>query len=186
MKILKCVTLDYKSPGNYGKKDYSPGNIITEKKSDPDPTKQCAKGLHGFIHKSNKTMDWNNIILDKRLIELKVLKKKIIFSPERGVGKYRFSECKSLGDLHGRKTFWKKYSDGNKEWERVYFNGVLRIFRWWHKNGQKQMERHFTEDGIFIREDRWYENGQKEMEIHYTEDGILIREDWWFKDGTKL
>jgi hypothetical protein len=46
MQVIKFVTKDFKSPGNYGQLDYSKFGIPIEVETDSKERGQCARGIH--------------------------------------------------------------------------------------------------------------------------------------------
>jgi hypothetical protein len=82
MQVIKFVTKDFKSPGNYGQLDYSKFGIPIEVEADPKECGQCAKGIH--VVPINKDANFENVIFTNTMILLEVAEEDIVYCEHNG------------------------------------------------------------------------------------------------------
>jgi hypothetical protein len=102
MQVIKFVTKDFKSPGDYGKLDYSNFGIPIEVEVDPKKYGQCARGIH--VVPINEDADFENVIFTDTMILLEVAEEDIVY-------------CEDNGKMRVRKaTPVKQVVEHDKEW----------------------------------------------------------------------
>jgi hypothetical protein len=105
MQVIKFVTKDFKSPGRYGKLDYSNFGIPIEVESDPKEKGQCAKGIH--VVPINKDADLESVVFTDTMILLEVEECDIVY-------------CESNGKMRVRKaTPIRQVKKSDKEWKII-------------------------------------------------------------------
>jgi hypothetical protein len=105
MQVIKFVTKNFKSPGNYEKLDYSNFGIPIEVKVDPKKCGQCAKGIH--VVPINEDADLINVPFTGTMILLEVAEEDIVY-------------CESNGKMRVRKaTPIRQIKKSNKEWKII-------------------------------------------------------------------
>jgi hypothetical protein len=77
VQVIKFVTKDFKSPGIYGKLDYSNFGISIEVEADLKKYGQCARGIH--VVPINEDADLENVILTDTMILLEVAEEDIVY-----------------------------------------------------------------------------------------------------------
>jgi hypothetical protein len=82
MQVIKFVTKDFKSPGDYGKLDYSKFGIPIEVKADPKEYGQCAKGIH--VVPISEDVNFEKVIFTGTMILLEVSEEDIVYCGKNG------------------------------------------------------------------------------------------------------
>jgi hypothetical protein len=82
MQVIKFVTEDFKSPGDYEKLDYSKFGIPIEVEADPKESGQCARGIH--VVPINEDADFENVIFTGTMILLEVAEEDIVYCEKNG------------------------------------------------------------------------------------------------------
>jgi hypothetical protein len=126
MQVIKFVTKDFKSPGDYGKLDYSEFGIPIEVKADPKEYGQCAKGIH--VVPISEDVDFEKVIFTETMILLEVAKEDIVYCEDNG--KMRVSKATPI----------RQFVETDKEW------GIIRtavckfpLYAYWYaKNVDKK------------------------------------------------
>jgi hypothetical protein len=77
MQVVKFVTEDFKSPGNYGQLDYSKFGIPIEVEADPKEKGQCARGIH--VVPISEDVDFEKVIFTGTMILLEVAEEDIVY-----------------------------------------------------------------------------------------------------------
>jgi hypothetical protein len=105
MQVVKFVTKDFKSPGDYGKLDYSGFGIPIEVETDPKDYGQCGRGIH--VIPINEDADFEKVIFTETMILLEVEECDIVYC--EGNGKMRV--CKA--------TPIRQVTESDKEWKII-------------------------------------------------------------------
>jgi hypothetical protein len=105
MKVIKFVTKDFKSPGLYGKLDYSNFGIPIKVKTYPKEKGQCAKGIH--VIPINEDADLTNVIFTGTMILLEVAEEDIVYCENNG----KMRVCKA--------TPVRQVVETDEEWEII-------------------------------------------------------------------
>jgi hypothetical protein len=82
MQVVKFVTGDFKSPGLYGKLDYSKFGIPIEVEADLKENGQCAKGIH--VIPISEDVNLENVIFTETMILLEVVEEDIVYCENNG------------------------------------------------------------------------------------------------------
>jgi len=77
------------------------------------------------------------------------------------------------------------YKNENKKAAITIINGDPKREIKWYENGQKRIEREYTESFSDWKEITWYENGQKEKEKEIKDRTDHGKEIWWYENGQK-
>jgi hypothetical protein len=105
MQVIKFVTKDFKSPGDYEKLDYSGFGIPIEVAADPKEKGQCAKGIH--VVPISEYVDLENVIFTETMILLEVAEEDIVY-------------CEHNGKMRVRKaTPVRQVVESDKEWKII-------------------------------------------------------------------
>jgi hypothetical protein len=105
MQVIKFVTEDFKSPGNYRQLDYSKFGIPIEVYADPEEYGQCGKGIH--VVPINENADLTNVIFTGTMILLEVAEEDIVY-------------CEGNGKMRVRKaTPIRQVTKVDEEWEII-------------------------------------------------------------------
>jgi hypothetical protein len=105
MQVIKFVTKDFKSPGNYEQLDYSGFGTPIEVDADPKDYGQCAKGIH--VVPINEDVDFENVIFTDTMILLEVAEEDIVY-------------CGKNGKMRVRKaTPIRQVTKADKEWRTI-------------------------------------------------------------------
>jgi hypothetical protein len=105
MKVVKFVTEDFKSPGNYEQLDYSNFGIPIEIDADPKEKEQCAKGIHVIL--ISEDADLKNVFFTGTMILLEIEEEDIIYCEDNG--KMRVSKVIPV----------RQVNKSDKEWEII-------------------------------------------------------------------
>jgi hypothetical protein len=99
------VTEEFKSPGVYGKLDYSNFGIPIEVDADPKERGQCARGIH--VVPINEDADLHNVVFTDTMILLEVAEEDIVY-------------CEGNGKMRVRKAIpIRQIVKTDKEWEII-------------------------------------------------------------------
>jgi hypothetical protein len=105
MQVVKFVTKDLKSPGNYEQLDYSKFGIPIEVDADPKEKGQCAQGIH--VIPISENADLEKVILTGTMILLEVAEEDIVY-------------CEDNRKMRVRKaTPIKQVIESDKEWKII-------------------------------------------------------------------
>ena len=105
MQVIKFVTKDFKSPGIYGKLDYSNFGISIEVEADLKKYGQCARGIH--VVPINEDADLHNVVFTDTMILLEVAEEDIVY-------------CEGNGKMLVRKaTPIRQIVETDEEWEII-------------------------------------------------------------------
>jgi hypothetical protein len=105
MQVIKFVTEDFKSPGDYGKLDYSGFGIPIEVEVDPKESGQCARGIH--VVPISEDVDFENVIFTDTMILLEVAEEDIVY-------------CEKNGKMRVRKaTPIRQVVESDEEWKTI-------------------------------------------------------------------
>jgi hypothetical protein len=102
MQVIKFVTKDFKSPGDYEQLDYSKFGIPIEVDVDPKERGQCGKGIH--VVPINENADLTNVIFTDTMILLEVAEEDIVYCEKNG----KMRVCKA--------TPIRQVVESDKEW----------------------------------------------------------------------
>jgi hypothetical protein len=105
MQVIKFVTKDFKSPGWYGKLDYSKFGTPIEVEADPKEKEQCGRGLH--VIPVNEDVDLDNVVFTGTMILLEVEEEDIVYCEDNG----KMRVCKA--------TPVKQIVETDKEWKII-------------------------------------------------------------------
>jgi hypothetical protein len=103
MQVVKFVTKDFKSPGDYGKLDYSKFGIPIEVDVDPEERGQCARGIH--VVPINEDADFMNVPFTDTMILLEVAEEDIVYC--EGNGKMRVRKATPVRQVKKSDKEWK-------------------------------------------------------------------------------
>jgi hypothetical protein len=95
MQVIKFVTEDFKSPGEYRKLDYSKFGIPIEVDVDPEDYGQCGRGIH--VVPINEDADLTNVIFTGTMILLVVEECEIVYC--EGNGKMRVRKATPIRQI---------------------------------------------------------------------------------------
>jgi hypothetical protein len=105
MQVIKFVTKDFKSPGDYGLLDYSKFGVPIEVDADPKERGQCARGIH--VVPINEDTDLECVIFTDTMILLEVEEEDIVY-------------CEKNGKMRVRKaTPIRQVGKSDKEWKII-------------------------------------------------------------------
>jgi hypothetical protein len=96
------VTEDFKSPGDYGKLDYSGFGIPIEVYADPEDCGQCARGIH--VVPISEDVDFENVIFTDTMILLEVAEEDIVYCENNG--KMRVRKATPIGQVTKADKEW--------------------------------------------------------------------------------
>jgi hypothetical protein len=82
MQVIKFVTKDFKSPGDYERLDYSGFGIPIEVESDPKEHGQCGRGIH--VVPISENADFMNVPFTGTMILLEVEEEDIVYCEKNG------------------------------------------------------------------------------------------------------
>jgi hypothetical protein len=105
MQVIKFVTKDFKSPGDYGKLDYSGFGIPIEVETAPKEYGQCAKGIH--VVPISEDSDLTNVIFTDTMILLEVAEEDIVYRENNG----KMRVCKA--------TPIRQVVESDEEWKTI-------------------------------------------------------------------
>jgi hypothetical protein len=103
MQVVKFVTKDFKSPGNYEQLDYSKFGIPIEVEADSREKGQCAKGIH--VVPISKDADLENVVFTDTMILLEVEECDIVYC--EGNGKMRVRKAIPVRQIVEADEEWK-------------------------------------------------------------------------------
>jgi hypothetical protein len=105
MQVIKFVTKNFKSPGNYGQLDYSKFGIPIEVYTDPKECGQCARGIH--VIPINENANFANVVFTDTMILLEVAEEDIVYCENNG----KMRVCKA--------TPVRQIKKSDKEWRTI-------------------------------------------------------------------
>jgi hypothetical protein len=103
MQVIKFVTKDFKSPGRYGKLDYSKFGIQIEVETDSKEHGQCARGIH--VVPINEDADLENVVFTETMILLEVAEEDIVYCEDNG--KMRVRKATPIRQVRKSDKEWK-------------------------------------------------------------------------------
>jgi hypothetical protein len=103
MKVVKFVTEDFKSPGNYGQLDYSSFGIPIEINADSEEKGEFGRGIH--VVPVNENIDLGRVIFTETMILLEVAEEDVVYSKTNG--KMRVRRATPIRQLKKDDKEWK-------------------------------------------------------------------------------